>query len=154
MTTRCDADAEPVACSGTESSADIQAGSDAVADHAADDERAPCPRSVRRTGERQHDVDDYSNENGVGDRPDSQALAQRPPQDQHGEADQDRPGADPEPKGSRKPLVQNVPRIQAKPGQYEHRSGHAVEDEADEQLGASAETSVGRDRGERMAHAA
>ena len=102
--------------------------------------------------DRQHDVDHDSNENGVDNRSDAQPLAQRPPQDQHGEADQDRPGADPEPKRSREPLVQNIPRIQAEPGQYEHRSGHAVEDEADEQLCAAAEASVGGDRGEGAAH--
>ena len=56
------------------------------------------------------------------------------------DADDDRPGADPEAEPAREPLVEHVPRIDAEAGQQQHRGADPVEDEPGVELNQPAQT--------------
>jgi hypothetical protein len=70
---------------------------------------------------REYQVDHSADEDDVADRADPRALAQRYPQQQDGEADDDRPRPDAETQPAREPLVEDVPRVEAQAGEQEQR---------------------------------
>jgi len=70
---------------------------------------------------REHQVDHGADDDDVADGADPWALAQRYPQQQDREADDDRPGPDAQTQLPRKSLMEDVPGVKAQAGQQEQR---------------------------------
>jgi hypothetical protein len=133
-----DAQRQAVARAGSQPRADVGAGRHAVEHDAAGEARDPGPRRVRRRDEREHDVHHAADDHDVRRRAEPRPLPQRPPQGQHGRADDDHPGTDAEAERARQALVQHVPGIEPEAGQHEHGGAGAVEHQAGVELGEPA----------------
>ena len=125
---------QPVARPRPQAGADVGPGGDPVQEHRPDHHRDLSPEPVDRVDRRQHHVDHHADHDHVADRPEPGPLAQRDPQHQDADADDDRPGADPEADSPGEALMEHVPRVDAEPGEQQHRARDAVQDQADEQL--------------------
>jgi hypothetical protein len=68
---------------------------------------------------REHQIDHGADEDDVADRADPRLLAQRYPQQQDREADDDRPGSDAEAQLPRKSLMEDIPRVEAQAGEQQ-----------------------------------
>src|SRR5581483_2605506 len=89
---------------------------------------------MRRVNGGDDQVDHQSDTYGVDQRSHTEALPKAQPAEEHDEADDDRPGSDPEPDGAGQALMEHVPRVKPESGKYEHRRSRSVERHAAQQL--------------------
>ena len=134
MPSRRQAGHEPVPGPGSEAGADVQAGGDPVEDDAPEHYHDLSRETVHGGHGGEHQVDHEADDDDVRESAEPGALTKRNPQQQDGDPDDDRPGTDPQAELARETLVEDVPRVEAEPGQQQHRAADAEQDEPDVEL--------------------
>lgn len=135
---------QPVPGAGAETRADVTGGGQPVEQHPGDHQGDLPAEPGGRWDHRQRHVDRNGDHHHIGHRAHPGALPQRDPDQQHHNAGErgDRSETPAEPR--RQSLVQDVPRVQSELRPYQERHAHAVEHQADEQLGEAGERPAGQ----------
>jgi hypothetical protein len=129
---------EPVARSGAEAGADVEAGGDAVEEDAAEQERDAGPGAVRLVEGVDHQLEDDAEDDDVAEGAQAGLLAQGDPEEQQRGADEADPDAGADGGVVGEALVEDVPRHVAQAREQDERGAEAVEDEAGVELDEAA----------------
>jgi hypothetical protein len=112
---------------------------DADREHAGDHHRDPHGQRAGRRHQRQRQVGGGTDERDVQERADPRPHADRPPEGQHRDADQDADGAERQSGLPAEPLVERLPWPEAEPSLRHHRDRRAEQRQPDDQAGQTGE---------------